>query len=63
MPQFCRATLRRELQVAIVGLMHFDEKVDVTNALLRISDRLAFGATARHVYAAVAVPKISESYS
>lgn len=33
--------------------MHFNKKTDVTNALLRISDSLAFGATARHVYAVV----------
>jgi putative DNA primase/helicase len=39
--------------VSIVGIMHFNKKVDVTNALLRISDSLAFGATARHVFAVV----------
>jgi hypothetical protein len=37
-------------RVAIIGVMHFNKKVDVTNALLRISDSLAFGAVARHVY-------------
>jgi hypothetical protein len=36
---------------------HFNKKVDVTNALLRISDSLAFGATARHVYAVVDDPE------
>jgi putative DNA primase/helicase len=45
--------LAAELKVAIVGIMHFNKKVDVTNALLRISDSLAFGATARHVYAVI----------
>jgi putative DNA primase/helicase len=45
--------LAAELKVAVVGIMHFNKKVDVTNALLRISDSLAFGATARHVYAVV----------
>jgi hypothetical protein len=45
--------LADELKVAIVGIMHFNKKVDVTNALLRISDSLAFGATARHVFAVV----------
>jgi putative DNA primase/helicase len=45
--------LAAEFRVAIVGIMHFNKKVDVTNALLRISDSLAFGATARHVYAVV----------
>lgn len=42
-----------ELNVAIVGIMHFNKKTDVNHALLRISDSLAFGATARHVYAVV----------
>jgi putative DNA primase/helicase len=42
-----------QLNVAIIGIMHFNKKTDVNNALLRISDSLAFGATARHVYAVV----------
>lgn len=45
--------LANELQIAIIGVMHFNKKVDITNALLRISDSLAFGAAARHVYAVV----------
>jgi putative DNA primase/helicase len=45
--------LAADLKVAIIGVLHFNKKVDVTNALLRISDSLAFGATARHVYAVV----------
>ena len=45
--------LARELEVAFIGIMHFNKKTDVTNALLRISDSLAFGAAARHVYAVV----------
>jgi hypothetical protein len=45
--------LAAELKVAVVGIMHFNKKTDVTNALLRISDSLAFGATARHVYAVI----------
>ena len=45
--------LASELMVSIVGIMHFNKKTDVTNALLRISDSLAFGASARHVYAVV----------
>jgi hypothetical protein len=45
--------LAAELQVLVLGIMHFNKKVDVTNALLRISDSLAFGATARHVYAVI----------
>ena len=46
-------TLAEEMQVAIVGVMHFNKKLDVTNALLRISDSLAFGAVARHVYGVI----------
>ena len=42
-----------EVMASVVGIMHFNKKTDVTNALLRISDSLAFGATARHVYAVV----------
>jgi hypothetical protein len=46
-------TLAAEMKVAIVGVMHFNKKMDVTNALLRISDSLAFGAVARHVYGVI----------
>jgi hypothetical protein len=45
--------LATECKAAIIGIMHFNKKVDVTNALLRVSDSLAFGATARHVYGVV----------
>ena len=45
--------LADETDVSIVGMLHFNKKSDVNNALLRISDSLAFGATARHVYAVV----------
>jgi DNA polymerase len=48
--------LASDLQLSILGVMHFNKRTDVTNALLRISDSLAYGATARHVYAAVADP-------
>jgi putative DNA primase/helicase len=37
-------TLAAELKVAMIGVMHFNKKLDITNALLRISDSLAFGA-------------------
>src|SRR6476620_11114208 len=40
------------MDVAIIGMLHFNKKLDVNNALLRISDSLAFGDT-RHVYAVV----------
>ena len=45
--------LADELKLAIIGIMHFNKKLDVTNALLRISDSLAYGATARHVYGVI----------
>jgi hypothetical protein len=48
--------LAEELHVAIIAVMHFNKKVDVTNALLRIANSLAFGALARHVYAVVDDP-------
>lgn len=45
--------LAAELKLSVIGIMHFNKKIDVTNALLRISDSMAFGATARHVFAVV----------
>src|SRR5262249_46732646 len=35
--------LAEELRVAVLGIMHFNKKIDVTNVLLRISDSLAYG--------------------
>jgi putative DNA primase/helicase len=49
--------LAAELKIAIIAIMHFNKKVDITNALLRISDSLAFGAAARHVYGVVPDPE------
>jgi hypothetical protein len=49
--------LATELAVGMLGIMHFNKKTDVTNALLRISDSMAFGATARHVYAVIDDPE------
>jgi putative DNA primase/helicase len=46
-------TLAGDTKVAVIGVMHFNKKTDVTNALLRISDSLAFGAVARHVYGVI----------
>jgi hypothetical protein len=40
-----------EYRIAIIAIMHFNKKIDVTNALLRISNSLAFGGVARHVFA------------
>jgi hypothetical protein len=45
------AWLASEHRIAIIAIMHFNKKIDVTNALLRISNSLAFGGVARHVFA------------
>jgi hypothetical protein len=45
--------LAEELNIGVLGIMHFNKKADITNIVLRISDSLAFGAAARHVYAAI----------
>ena len=45
--------LAGELHVAVLAIMHFNKKTDVTNVLLRISDSLAYGATARHAYGVI----------
>jgi hypothetical protein len=43
--------LASEQRIAIIAIMHFNKKIDVTNALLRISNSLAFGGVARHIFA------------
>jgi putative DNA primase/helicase len=45
--------LAAELKVAVISVLHFNKKIDITNALLRISDSLAFAAVARHVYGVI----------
>ena len=45
--------LAEDKNIAIVGIMHFNKKADVTNAMLRIADSLAYVAAARHVYVVV----------
>jgi hypothetical protein len=45
--------LAAEKAVSILGVMHFNKKADVTNAMLRIADSLAYVAAARHVYVVV----------
>jgi putative DNA primase/helicase len=45
--------LAAEKQVFLLGVLHFNKKADVSNAVLRISDSLAFAATARHCYVVV----------
>src|SRR5262249_12349069 len=42
-----------ELRLFILGVMHFNKKMDITNLLLRVSDSLAYTAAARHVYGIV----------
>lgn len=46
--------LAEEMRIAIITIMHFNKKADVTNAMLRISNSLAFVGLPRHVYAVVA---------
>jgi hypothetical protein len=43
--------LARENHFFVLGIMHFNKKQDVSDALLRISDSLAFGPVARHCFA------------
>jgi len=45
--------LAAEKQCFLLGVLHFNKKSDVSNAVLRISDSLAFAATARHCYVVV----------
>jgi hypothetical protein len=44
------AELASEHRVSIIGVMHFNKNANVTNAMLRLSDSLAFVATSRHAY-------------
>lgn len=45
--------LAEEKKISVIGIMHFNKKADVTNAMLRIADSLAYVAAARHVYVVV----------
>src|SRR5262249_46355549 len=45
--------LAEEKHLAIVGIMHFNKKADVNNAMLRVSDSLAYVAASRHCYAVI----------
>jgi hypothetical protein len=42
--------LLKRFHILGIGVMHFNKKVDVDNALIRVSDSLAFGAVARHCF-------------
>jgi hypothetical protein len=48
--------LAAELNIAVIAVMHFNKRDDVTNVLLRTSDGLAYTAAARHVYGIVNDP-------
>jgi RecA-family ATPase len=50
--------LAKEKSVSIIGIMHFNKKTDVHDAMLRIADSLAYAATARHVYCVVDDPEV-----
>jgi putative DNA primase/helicase len=50
-----------ELHIALVGIAHFNKKTDVTSALLRVSDSIAYVAAARHVYVVVDDPEDKNS--
>jgi putative DNA primase/helicase len=47
-----------EKRATVIGIMHFNKKADVTNAMLRIADSLAYVAAARHVYVVVDDPEV-----
>jgi DNA polymerase len=53
--------LAEELRVAILGIVHFNKKDDVKNAMLRIADSLALPAVARSTYAALIDPDDPQS--
>jgi hypothetical protein len=53
--------LAAEMRLFVLGIMHFNKKADVTNAMLRIADSLAYVAAARHVYVVVDNPKVEGS--
>jgi hypothetical protein len=45
--------LAEDIQIAVIGIMHFNKKVDITNVLLRTQDSLAFVAAPRHVFGVI----------
>jgi putative DNA primase/helicase len=53
--------LAEEAGAAIIGICHFNKKSDVTSALLRVSDSIAFTAAARSVYVVLDDPEDSTS--
>jgi hypothetical protein len=53
--------LAEETHVAMIGICHFNKKADVTSALLRVSDSIAYTAAARSVYATLDDPEDKNS--
>jgi hypothetical protein len=49
--------LAAELRIAVIAVMHFNKKMDVINALLRICNSIAFAATSRHAYGVIEDPE------
>jgi hypothetical protein len=45
--------LAAELHVAVVGLTHFNKRLDVLNLLVRVCNSIAFTAAARHAFGVV----------
>src|SRR4051794_41011103 len=52
--------LAAKRKICLLGIMHFNKKADVTNAMLRIADSLAYVAAARHVYVVVDDPETED---
>jgi putative DNA primase/helicase len=52
--------LAAKKKICLLGIMHFNKKADVTNAMLRIADSLAYVAAARHVYVVVDDPEVKD---
>ena len=45
--------LAEEMRAAVITVMHFNKKVDITNALLRVSNSMAFVGLPRHAYGVI----------
>jgi putative DNA primase/helicase len=53
--------LAEDTCVAVIGICHFNKKVDVTSALLRVADSIAYTAAARSVYVVLDDPEDKNS--
>jgi putative DNA primase/helicase len=53
--------LAEDLHLAVIGIAHFNKKVDVTSALLRVGDSIALTAAARSVYVVLDDPEDSKT--